>query len=349
MAGSVEHDYLAQELGRQMEALARARLFGITEAQRRTFDLACTTFRDFSRPLVSQILWRHEEGVDKDLRTLNHDAEASIKLYVVSDSVRARARIDEVISSYRDQPAIRRLLRGLRLIFVPPDFDADSPQQRDWIAQYLRDALTRDLLFAVLFGGLSPSEFSVFLAHHGPVGLKYAALHEVTANGLYHMPTFKERLGYSASGPIREALIMLSATGMVRNIGNTNCYIPTIRGRLVLDLTRALLDQAASSDSDWSDELRILMRSLGFSELPTCNVPIRITDEVMGNPIALNLYYASSGLQQFGRNLLTEQDSPKAFYGPYDWQKFAMPDGFPGADYSRWITEEDSLFFAGER
>src|SRR5215475_13999794 len=61
-----------------LHRIARTRLIGVSEAERRKFDYSAVLLRDFSRPLVSQVLWSHVEGVEKDVRTLLHDREALI-------------------------------------------------------------------------------------------------------------------------------------------------------------------------------------------------------------------------------------------------------------------------------
>jgi hypothetical protein len=124
--------------------------------------------RDSSRPLVAQVLWRHQEGIDKDLRTLLQDAESLVKVYFVKDTIRARSRIDEVLTSYRRNPATRDLLRGLRIIPVPSGFDADKENDRAWMAKHIEESVTSDVLFNIVFGGSSvrTSEFSLNMVVH---------------------------------------------------------------------------------------------------------------------------------------------------------------------------------------
>ena len=76
------------------------------------------------------MLWQHEHGLEKDIRTLLFDSEALIKLCIVRDSARIRATLDDVLSSYRCTPDGRQKLIGLKLVFVPPDFDADKEEDR---------------------------------------------------------------------------------------------------------------------------------------------------------------------------------------------------------------------------
>ena len=253
MAASAEHQFISQTLDRTISHFSGSRLFGVSEASRGTFDYACILHRDFVRPLVSQVLWRNTRGIDKDLRTLLHDKESMVKLYFVADTVPTRTRLDEILSSYRSNERTKSLLRGLKLIFVPPCFDADKEVDRTWMADYLSNCVLNDLFLRVLFGQLTAFEYKVFVNHGGPLGLKYAILHEISENGLYHNPSFKERLGYKTDGPLREAIAMLGALGLIQRIDRSMCHVPTIKGRFILDLARLLISEATTQE-DWSDE-----------------------------------------------------------------------------------------------
>jgi hypothetical protein len=174
--------------------------------------------RDLSRPLVAQVLWRHEHGLEKDLRTLLFDEGSTIKLYVLRDSTRIRATLDDVLKAYRRDALMRRRLLGLRLVFVPPDFDVDKEEHHVWLRSFLSSSFWKDIAFGIVFGGLTRHALEIFIRHNGPFGLKYAILHEIGQNALIHTPTFKERLGYKTNGPIREAVAMLNAAGLIRNL-----------------------------------------------------------------------------------------------------------------------------------
>src|ERR1700754_2399101 len=115
MAVRSEHQFISDSLDKIIKEFSNRSLFGITESQRRTFDYSCILLRDFSRPLISQVLWGHTEGIEKDIRTRVHDSFASIKVYVVKDLTRTRSRLEEIINSYRSNEATRKLLTGLRL------------------------------------------------------------------------------------------------------------------------------------------------------------------------------------------------------------------------------------------
>jgi hypothetical protein len=243
MADSPEHKFISLSLDKSLSDFSDTRLLGIREAQRRTFDYGCVVLRDFSRPLVSQVLWNHQEGIEKDIRTLLFDAGSSLKLYFIRDNVKNRAKLDELLKAYREQLSTAPLLRGLRIIPVPDAFDADSESHQNWMEGFIRNCISRDLLFAVVFGKLSASDLATFSDHGGPFGLKFAALQEITTSGLDHGPSFERAVG-SKGPPLREALTMLSGTGLagaVRNSNYESAHLerPFLPGFVPQDIVRA--------------------------------------------------------------------------------------------------------------
>ena len=337
MAVRSEHQFISDSLDKIIKEFSNTSLFGITESQRRTFDYSCILLRDFSRPLISQVLWGHTEGIEKDIRTLVHDSFASIKVYVVKDLTRTRSRLEEIINSYRSNEATRKLLTGLRLFFIPSDFDADKEKHQDWLYSHLETRVSKDILFAIVFGQLTNFDLVRFASHGGPLGLKYLILQEVTLNSLRHMPSFKERIGYKTTGPIREALAMLSSLGLVKNLPQSNMYFPTIKGRLLLDLTRRVLFEMWTR-SDWSEEIRLVFKHLGIV-MPPFKF-IYIAEEVTGfNPLVSIMNQAHYCKAQFGRDLLGKIDPQK----PVFHSEFHLPDD---PDYSNKASGISNAFFS---
>lgn len=70
MAESLEHEFLKNHFNLILQRFSNLKLYGFTETERKRFDLSCLLERDWTRPLVGQVLWRHSSGIDKDLRTL---------------------------------------------------------------------------------------------------------------------------------------------------------------------------------------------------------------------------------------------------------------------------------------
>lgn len=296
---------------------------GVTEADRRRFDYAATCLRDFTRPLVAQVLWTHTEGIEKDVRTLLHDRDASIKLYVARDGVRVRQRLDEILGSYRRSPDLAALLAGFRLMFVPADFDADKLSDQAWMANYLKGAVSQDVLFNIVFGNLSAQVFEIFADHGGPFGLKFAILEEISRNGLDHTPTFTQRLGYKTSGPIREAIAMLNASRLVRRLESAVYCIPTTRGRALLDLTRLMLFEAKTRD-EWSPEAAHILGLLGLPTDRFYRASELTASEALQDPrLAGFLLSARFCGREFGRDLLADvNEAAPQFYSELDIDRF---------------------------
>jgi hypothetical protein len=337
VADSPEHKFISQSLDRSLSDFSETKLLGIQEADRRTFDYGCMLLRDFSRPLISQVLWSHQEGIEKDIRTLLFEGGASLKLYFVRDNVRNRAKADEVLRSYRDEPKTSSLLRGFRLISVPDSFDADSESQRRWMDGFIRTCISNDLLFAVVFGKLSASDIAAFSGHGGPFGLKFAALDLITRSGLHHGPSFEKEVG-SKGSPLREALTMLSATGLVGTVRRSILRVPTLKGRFLLDLSRRLMFEKLYC-ADWSDELRIIMRHLKI-DLPTFGEESSFENsrDNIANEILLSMERCKS---QFGRDLMagiSRRDS--RFYSEFDWKRFTTDASFH-IDQHFWEDADD--------
>jgi len=145
--------------------------------------------------------------------------------------------------------------------------------------------------------------------------------------------------------PIREALTMLMATGLVRKIAG-HCCVPTIKGRLLLDLTRVLMFEAQLGV--WSDETLLILRHLGVEDVPECRMP-EANNDVVGNLIALNLLYAQACGSQFGRELShVDKDGQTQFYSQFDWRRFVQTASVGSINTARLLADEDSLLFIDE-
>lgn len=345
---SPEHQAIAEAIDEAVQSIADSRLIGVFEAQRRTFDYACLTRRDLARPLVAQVLWKHEDGLEKDIRTLLFDDESLIRVLAVRDATRTLATLEDILHSYRAHPELNRRLRGLKIFRIPAEFDADEEKEREWLREDLKRAFTQDIAFAILFGGFTRQVFTTFLAHNGPFGLKYAVLDEIVKNGQTHMPTFKERLGYSTNGPIREALTMLNATGLTQGWASSNCYFPTIRGRFLLDFTRRILIDV-KNEAGWSDHTESTFEMLGcpLPEFPQEEITLK---NCTTDSLASNLVHAAKCWEVFGRDLLEGVDAtePK-LYSEFEIEGFVRRmEGAPRFS-ANFFDQPDYLFYPKRR
>lgn len=339
MPESPEHQYLSKSLDTALGRYSETRFLGVTESQRRTFDYGATLLRDFSRPLISQVLWSHDEGIEKDIRTLLHDGGASLKLYFVRDKIRNRARIEEIIRSYKETPQTAELLRGLRLIPIPPDFDADKPDQQEFIDNFLYERIASDLLFAVIFGKLTPYDVKTFSDHGGPVGLKVATLHWIDKEGYHHGPTFQERVGQKGS-PLREVIAMLVGTQLVHSIPRSVQKLPSLKGRFMLDFLRRTMFEWLQY-REWSPEMIAIFNHLKI-------MPPKIGEElgILSRNTVIELLYSSFyANRQFGVDILEDIDleNPK-FFSEFDWRYFTS-DKFMDSGTAFWDDIEDIPHF----
>jgi hypothetical protein len=91
MAEAPEHVFLSNKFLEVLQRFSKSELYSYTEAERKKFDFACNLTRDWNRLVVGQTLWKHTEGVDKDIRTMLTDSNADIWTYIVRHNVKNRA------------------------------------------------------------------------------------------------------------------------------------------------------------------------------------------------------------------------------------------------------------------
>lgn len=343
---SDEHQFLVDELDRVLHRCSRTGLLGVAEIERQKLDYGCLLLRDMSRPLIAQALWGNRAGIEKDLRTLFLDREASLKLYLIPDDASYHTRIAEIVQAYRADTALREKVTGFRLLPVPI-FNAASESDRRIVSQRIEQSFREDILFGVIFGQLTAHNFAVFADHGGPIGLKYAILDEIGAGGLTHMPTFKQRLNYETDGPVQKALAMLVAAGFVRRIPRTNLCIPTVKGRLMLDLTRRLLFEWRNRGKEWAPETQQILSALGVDEV---GIPQELLDDRKeGSSCLADILLDAQYRASYGRDLLAGIDPEKpVFYSQFQWQHiFAKLRGVPGVSPAIF-DDPSSMFSVGQ-
>ena len=212
-----------------------------------------------SRPLVGQVLWRHAEGIEKDIRTLLSDQESEIQLYVASDKVKHRALFEEVITDYKKTSLTENLWK-LKTIWVPSDFDADKENHRNTAKEIIQRQIVNDLLFNVVFGNLTHNDFTHFCYSSGTPGLNIAILHEIATKGFINISLLSKSLDISA-GPIRERLALLQGIGVLKTPQGSSLYQDTVKGRVLLELVSATLVDLDSQHEN--NELHYILQLLG--------------------------------------------------------------------------------------
>jgi hypothetical protein len=282
MAESPEHQFLSQCVTDTLARLSATNLYAYVEAERRKFDFACELLRDWSRPLVGQTLWNHTAGVDKDLRTMLLDPDAEICAYIARDTVKARRLLSEAMKDYRSGASPVAPHR-LRVFWVPPDFDADDEMQRDFVAETLRESISRDILMNVVFGNLTQDDARFFVRTGGLPGLHLAVLHAIsTQQRQYSRPKdLADELGVS-QGAIRERLLRLLGCGFLAQFGGgVTLARATLKGRVFLDLCCELWRQFAV-DSRINEEMLQILRLLGMRYAPSAVADSRASLHLAG-------------------------------------------------------------------
>ena len=258
MAESDEHKFLSTAVTEFLEGAASTGLYAFLENQRKRFDFGCNLLRDWTRPVIGQTLWRHEEGVDKDLRTLLADEQAEVCIYVARDTVKARNIFAEAVSDFRSSFADARLYR-LRPIWIPSDFQAGSSEQEAIVRELVEENLARDVLLNVVLGGLTRESIRLFISSTGRVGLDLAILYDIATRGFTNLRALAERTRTSKSG-LPERLVRLVGCGfLTQPRTDASFYFTPTRGRVFLELCRSVVSGAPSGP-----ELERILRLLGL-------------------------------------------------------------------------------------
>lgn len=259
MAESPEHEFLKTRALEVLQDFSRLKLYGFSETDRKRFDFSCVLERDWSRPLAGQVLWRHSDGIDKDVRTLLTDGDSEIKVYVAGDSIAHRRLFEEVVTDYRTSGRFHDLFR-LKAIWVPQDFDADREQHRRMVSQIITAQIVEDILFNVILNRISADDLALFLTASGIPGLNLAILHLIATEGFVNISTLAQRLDVSP-GPIREKLPLLAGCGFISSPLGVAWWEDTSKGRVFLDIVSRVFVEF--KDLALSGELSFVLAKLG--------------------------------------------------------------------------------------
>jgi hypothetical protein len=242
MAESPEHAYLSQTFLTVLNKFSRSQLYTYRESDRGKFDIACVLAEAWDCVLNGQTLWKHTEGIDKDLRTLLVASDAPLVTYVARDTTKHRSVIAEAMNDYR------RFRQGpnfkhFRVFWVPTDFDADSEKERHLVGSQLEHEITEDILLNVLFGRLTASRVhavAVMKPSTTNLGLELAILRSIAVNGFISFSSIGHEFKVS-SGTVRERIYRLQMSGLIlqeRSVGEG--YYVGSAGRAFLRLCAQL-------------------------------------------------------------------------------------------------------------
>ena len=264
MAEAPEHTFLSNKFLEVLQRFSKLELYRYTEAERKKFDFACNLLRDWNRLVVGQTLWKHTEGIDKDIRIMLTDSNADIWAYIVRHNVKNQATIQEVINDYQRTGYGNQLFK-LKLFFIPDDFDADSEEARKTVGDAFEEQIINDLLFNVVFERLSAQDIDFLL---NDLVSYLTLLQEISANG----PTDSNGLKTIArkksvlSENISYSVWTLYLLGFLHGnhlSGKANEFSVSPKGRVLLDLVNIL--EEALDKGILNDELSYVLNHLGLS------------------------------------------------------------------------------------
>ena len=273
MAEAPEHAFLCKKFLEIIEAFSKSEVYGYTEASRKKFDFACDIQRDWRRPLVGQTLWKHQEGVDKDIRSMVLEPDTDIWVYLIRDNVKNRALLQEVLQDFRRAAQGDQLFK-LKRFWIPEDFDADDENARKVVESTLKDAIVNDLLLNVVFGKLSSTDVKYFLNAPGALGLNLAVLYEIATQGFVNYPALSKKFGVSA-GPLREKVFNLLGSGFIWCWQGASMYYVSLKGRVFLDLLRKYTIEE-ENQATVSHEVKYLFKMLGVDIAPRSYIVTRL-------------------------------------------------------------------------
>jgi predicted transcriptional regulator len=237
MAESTEHAFLSDSVLSIMDEVSTSHLYAYKETERKRFDFSCDLATNWKRLMSGQTLWKHVEGIDKDVRILLSDAESDILIYVARNTMKNKATLHEVVSDYK-KTELRGKLPRLRVFWIPESFDADKDDDRSLIYQDLKESMSKDLLLSIVLGGITPKDVHEFATWSGTVGVTFAVLTEIDRAGFGNYTRLGKTLNIGAA-LAKDRIIRLSLTGFIgRSDPNTtgSIYEVTAKGKTIIDL-----------------------------------------------------------------------------------------------------------------
>ncbi len=261
MPESAELQFIKETVAGQLAAFSATNLFACTETGRKQFDLSLHLASSWQELLAGQVLWTNAPGVDKDIRTLLLDSEATVRLYAVRDTVAHRGQLVETLSAFRRSADFRNRLGSFRIILVPADFDADKSSSHATVTQILETAVARDLLLGTVFGGITSHHPQVLAEQYGQPGLAIAAMQRIRDSHPMNQSDLVDLLALKSTAGLREKLSALVALGLLD--ANGTHYRLNRRGTVFLDIAAEIY--YAMKEGRINTQLRALLNHLDLS------------------------------------------------------------------------------------
>ncbi len=276
MAESEEHKFIKTCITDTLKKFSNSKLYGYSEADRRKFDLACMLERDWSRPLVGQVLWRNTGGIDKDIRTLINDTDSEIKIYAISLSSAHRSTFFEVMNDYKRSGNYPDLFK-VKPIIISSKVDVDKESDRQKVSSLIQSQIVDDILFNVIFGNLNKNDLKLLFDVGGIGGLHITVLYKIATQRFNSLSAFCKSMDISA-GPVRETLPLLHA---LRLIESKESYVVSQKGRVLLDIIGQIY--LSYQSGIYSDELLYILEKLDcIPQKNTNSLTVSLDDDPRG-------------------------------------------------------------------
>ena len=263
MAEAPEHVFLSQTFLMVLQEFSGLSLYSYAEADRKRFDFACNIVRDWDRKLVGQTLWKHQEGIDKDIRTLLTASDASIWAYVARDTVKNRSIFSEAVNDFRTTGFSNDLHR-LRVFWVPGDFSASNDEARTAVQQSLREDIVHDILFNIIFGNLTGDDIRCFMIAPRTAGQNLGVLYSIA-----HSPdtaSIEDDIAVNLrirKADIGQSIYSLLGSGFLWQEGVFGRLRISLKGRVLLSLlSRIYAESSANGEEGLSTELKFILGKL---------------------------------------------------------------------------------------
>ncbi|GAA1400644.1 hypothetical protein ACFQZ4_44435 [Catellatospora coxensis] len=292
MTESAEHQFLSETFLEVLGRLSASRLYAFREAERKKFDFSCHLKENWDYSLDGQTLWKHTEGVDKDVRTLLVASDAQIRAYVARHTTKNRNTFYEATRDFRSS-GHSQVLNRLKVFWVPADFDADDETARALVGRELAAEVTNDLLFNIVFGRLSAGAVRSVLISSGMAALETALLHHIATSGFCNYSELRRRFEVSPA-TLRDRMARLHLSRfLIQPRNGHQMYHVSPAGRAYLRLCEQLFRHVMGAElpQETCDLLRLLdiEPDLEFRKHP------RYSDDWLGGrtPTAMFQMFAS--------------------------------------------------------
>ncbi len=262
MSESPEHRFISETFVSALEAFSASRLYSYFEADRKALDFACGLERDWRRILAGQTLWKHSEGIAKDLLYLLSEDQAAIVAYVARHTSANQRALFDLFEHVR-RSKFAHELRRVRVFWVPGDFDADDDSARVALRQSLDSSIANDILLSIVFGRISSTDLRFFLANTGIPGLLLATLYTIAKNGFGNYTDLTLALGVSAS-TVRPRVAALVTSGMLGTYPAASMYFVSSRGRVFLDICHQIVKSSGDITAELAYILELLQVKLNY-------------------------------------------------------------------------------------